>query len=382
MKLSNPIITKMNNNYGIYVHIPFCKARCGYCAFSSCCDYGLQEKYFAKLFEEIDRYSDPQANISTVYLGGGTPSSVDTMYLDGLFARLRSRFDLSKVTEVSVECNPESVTDGLLDCLAENGVNRLSFGLQSVNDATLARIGRIHRYGDFVRALELACKHGFDNINADLILGLPESEADFRRSVETVVALPLAHVSVYALELHDDSPIYRLCKEQYPYTDDQLADMYDCAVDTLAACGFTRYETSNFAREGRRCRHNLNYWNEGRYYAFGASASGFVGNARYTNPFSVADYLATPLERLRVGCQTLTLAEQANEYAMLALRLDDGVSLREFSLRYGADFFAFFPTAAELSKRGFLSVEDGFVKIPADKSYVANSVLCELLTDI
>lgn len=372
----------MNNNYGIYVHIPFCKARCSYCAFSSCCDYGLQEKYFAKLFEEIDRYSDPQANIATVYLGGGTPSSVDTMYLDGLFARLRSRFDLSKVTEVSVECNPESVTDGLLACLAENGVNRLSFGLQSVNDATLARIGRIHRYTDFLRALQLARKHGFDNVNADLILGLPESEADFRRSVETVTNLPLAHVSVYALELHDNSPLCRLCREQYPYTDDQLADMYDYAVDMLAAFGFKRYETSNFAREGKRCRHNLNYWNEGRYYAFGASASGFVGDARYTNPFSVDDYLSTPLERLRGDCQTLTLAEQANEYAMLALRLDDGVSLREFSLRYGADFFTFFPSAAELSKRGFLSVQDGFVKIPADKFYVANSVLCELLTDI
>ncbi len=372
----------MNNNCGIYVHIPFCKARCGYCAFSSCCDYGLQEKYFAKLYEEIDRYSDPQASISTVYLGGGTPSSVDTKYLDGLFARLRGRFDLSRATEVSVECNPESVTDDLLAFLAASGVNRLSFGLQSVNDATLARIGRIHRYDDFVRALELARKHGFDNVNADLILGLPESESDFRRSVETAANLPLAHVSVYALELHDGSPLCRLCKEQYPYTDNQLADMYDCAVDALAACGFTRYETSNFARAGRRCRHNLNYWTEGRYYAFGAAASGFVGNVRYTNPFSVADYLSTPTERLRADCQTLSIGEQANEFVMLGLRLDDGVSLAEFADRYGCEFFHFFPNAAALAERGFLAVERGFVKLPTDKIYVANSILCELLTDI
>lgn len=371
-----------NNNYGIYVHIPFCKARCGYCAFSSCCDYELQEAYFCKLFQEIDRASDLSAPITTIYLGGGTPSSVDVKYLDGLFVRLTSRFDLSRVAEVTAECNPESVTDELLACLERNGVNRLSFGLQSVNDDTLARIGRVHRYADFEAAVQLARKYGFDNINADLILGLPESAEDFRRSVETVANLPLAHVSVYALELHEGSPLYRLCNEQYPYTDDQLADMYDYAVATLAACGFARYETSNFAREGRRCRHNLNYWTEGRYYAFGAAASGFVGDVRYTNPFSVTDYLASPLECLRGECQTLGISEQANEFVMLGLRLDDGVSLAEFADRYGCEFFTFFPNAAALAERGFLAVERGFVKLPTEKFYIANSILCELLTDI
>ena len=366
-------------DYGIYVHIPFCKARCGYCAFSSCCDYGLQEQYFNKLFEEIERFSDRSAEIKTVYLGGGTPSSVDTEYLDKLFSRLRCSFNLSKAEEITVECNPESVNDKLLACLKRNGVNRLSFGLQSVNDDTLRRIGRIHRFADFVKAVELARKYGFDNVNADLILGLPEGFEDFRHSVEVVSRLPLSHVSVYALELHEDSAIYGICKSQYNFSEDELADMYDCACKELERAGFLRYEISNFAQAGRECRHNLNYWREGRYFAFGAAASGFVGNVRYTNPFDIKDYLTTPVNSMHISGEEISRDEQANEYVMLGLRLSSGVPLAEFEQKYGKDFFKFFPNAQSLCERGFLAVEQGFVKVPADKFYVVNSILCELL---
>lgn len=366
-------------NYAIYVHIPFCKARCGYCAFSSCTDFSLTPKYFDKLFEEIEYYSNKDVAISTVYLGGGTPSSVDAVYIDKLFDKLRANFNLSQVLEVSVECNPESVTDKLLDCLKRNGVNRLSFGLQSVNDATLKRIGRIHSYQDFLRALNLASQHGFVNINADLIVGLPETEQDFYHTVQTVVGLPLQHVSVYALELHEGTPLHKLCANNYPFTDDQLADMYDYACDTLAQNGFMRYEISNFAKCGYKCKHNLNYWQEGRYFAFGASASGFVGNIRYTNPYKIADYLATTTQNLRADCESLSLSDQANEYVMLGLRLIDGISLFDFKQKYNSDFFDFFSTADRLVSRNLLSVEGDSVFVPQDKLYVVNSILCELL---
>lgn len=368
------------SNYGIYVHIPFCKARCGYCAFSSCCDYSLQQAYFDKLFTEIDARSDKTVKISTIYLGGGTPSSVDTVYLDKLFDKLNECFDLSAVVETSVECNPESVTDSLLDCLKRNNVNRLSFGLQSVSNATLKRIGRIHRYADFENALKLARQHGFTDINADLILGLPESIDDFYRSVDSVVALPLTHVSVYALELHENSPIYKLCKMQYDYDDDTLADMYDRAVEVLSNAGFKRYEISNFAKAGHECRHNLNYWDEGRYFAFGAAASGFVGNVRYTNPFDIADYMESPIDKLLKRGDKLTTDEQANEYVMLRLRLTDGVDLAEFSRRYGVDFATLFPNAQRLVSLGLLAITDSRAYVPADKIYVVNSILTELLT--
>lgn len=366
-------------NHGIYVHIPFCKARCHYCAFSSNCDYSLQQSYFDKLFAEISARSDRTAKISTIYLGGGTPSSVNVNYLDGLFGKLSANFDLSDVTEITVECNPESVTDELLACLKANCVNRLSFGLQSTNDETLKIIGRVHRYADFAKALNLAQKYGFANVNADLILGLPESVADFRGSVNTVMQLPLTHVSVYALELHDNSPIYNLCKTQYDYDDDTLADMYDYAVAVLSENGFARYEISNFARAGYTCKHNLNYWDEGRYFAFGASASGFVGDLRYTNPFNIGDYLKTPVEQLLNAGDRLTLDEQANEYAMLRLRLADGVDLSEFERRFQADFFTFFPNARNLTNQGFIVIDGGRAYVPSDKLYVVNSILSELL---
>lgn len=369
----------MKNNYGIYVHIPFCKARCGYCAFSSCCDYSLRQPYFDKLFEEIDARADKSVAVSTVFLGGGTPSTVGTEYLDGLFARLAGRFDFSAVEEITVECNPESVTDDLLDCLKRNGVNRLSFGLQSTNDDTLKRIGRIHRYADFLSALNLAKRHGFDNVNADLILGLPEDITNFKRSVETVVDLPVTHVSVYALELHEGSPIYNLCKSRYDFDDDTLADMYDYAVETLSSRGFARYEISNFSRAGYNCKHNLNYWSEGRYFAFGAAASGFVGDARYTNPFDVNDYIATPTEQLLAIGERLSLDEQANEYVMLRLRLSNGVDLYEFKSRYNVEFWDCFPCARRLVDNGLLAVCNNSVSVPEDKVYVVNSILTELL---
>ena len=369
-----------DNRYGIYIHIPFCKARCGYCAFSSCTDFAIVNRYFDKLFEEIAYYGDKSVEISTVYIGGGTPSSVDKNLLNDLFDQLNAHFDLSKVVEITVECNPESTTEELLRCLKGNGVNRLSFGLQSVNDATLKRIGRLHDYKQFEKALNLAHKLGFENINADLIVGLPETKEEFYRSVEVVSALNLQHVSVYALELHEGTPLYQLCKATYPFEDDELTDMYDAACGTLTKCGLVRYEISNFAQVGRESKHNLNYWREGRYFAFGASASGFVGDVRYTNPYDIKTYLATPTKILHNDCERVTNDEQANEFVMLGLRLIEGVSMVEFAERYGADFFEFFPNTNKLVEQGLLQVDGGRVKVLTDKLYVVNSILVELLT--
>ena len=366
--------------YSIYIHIPFCKARCGYCAFSSCTDYNLVERYFAKLFEEIDFYSDRSVEISTVYIGGGTPSSVDKNLLNDLFDRLRAKFDLSKAVEITVECNPESVTEELLRCLKANGVNRLSFGLQSVNDSTLKRIGRLHSYEQFGRALRLARQLGFENVNADLIVGLPESAKEFHNSVEAVVKLGLQHVSVYALELHEGTPLYKQCNGASAFTEDDLADMYDYACQAFSKCGLIRYEISNFAQKGFESRHNLNYWQEGRYFAFGASASGFVRDVRYTNPYEIKRYLTTPIKLMHNDCERITLHGQANEFVMLGLRLIDGISLDEFADRYGSDFFTFFPNANNLVELGLLRVNRDRVVVPSDKLYVVNSILVELLT--
>ena len=369
----------MNQPYQIYVHIPFCKARCGYCAFSSCTNFDLCDQYFAKLYDQIDKTEVVQKIVSTIFVGGGTPSSVPTKYIDGLFEKLRQKFDLSQVAEITVECNPESVTEDLLHCLRRNNVTRLSFGLQSTNDATLKAIGRLHTFDQFVHALNLAHQNGFANVNADLILGLPETFDQFKNSVNVVAQLPLNHVSAYALEVHKGSAIANLVNT-FAHTEDDLADMYDYACDVLQSHGFLRYEISNFAKIGYECKHNLGYWQEKRYYAFGPSASGFVGNTRYDNVQSLQQYLDTPTENLLTNARQISLDEQANEFVMLGLRLTDGVNLMQFQRNYNADFFQFFPNATSLLNKGLLHVVGQNVVVPQEKFYVVNAILCELLT--
>lgn len=372
----------MKEKYSIYVHIPFCKARCGYCAFVSSTDFGLQERYFDKLCDEIEHYSDKTEPIYTLYLGGGTPSSVKTACLDRLFDKLRSCFDLSRVQEVTVECNPESVTSELLDCLKRNSTTRLSFGLQSVNDQTLRAIGRLHDYKQFQNALSLAQRAGFGNVNADLIIGLPETHSDFLRSVQTVAELPIQHISLYALELHPNTSLHSKLGGIAPFSDDEQADMYDEAVEILTSSGFARYEISNFALAGFESKHNLHYWQEGSYYGFGTSAAGFLHGTRYVNVSPIERYLNAPVgEAGKSEVERESVRDQANEFAMLGLRTESGINLSEFSERYGTDFWQFFTNAMELARKGYLLAESGRVRVPADKFYVINSILAELWQD-
>lgn len=369
---------KKNNNYGIYVHIPFCKARCGYCAFSSCTNFALQPAYFDAVCAEISHAHLPcDHRIATMYWGGGTPSAVEMRYLTQLYGALSQKFDLSTLDELTVECNPESVSRELLQLLNSFGVTRLSFGLQSANDVTLKKIGRLHNYSDFLHALELADACGFRNVNADLILGLPESFDDFRNTVEQVVDLPLTHISLYALEVYPDTPIAKLCAD-FSFSDDDLADMYDYALARFAEKGFLRYEVSNFARKNFECKHNLAYWTEQRYFAFGAAASGFVDDVRYTNMFDVQDYIKSG-GACRASSEQISLDEQAYEYVMLGLRLEKGISLSDFAHRFGTDFFARFPAAHKLVSDGFVRVDGDRLFVSPDKFYVLNSILTELL---
>lgn len=370
----------MQQTSAIYVHIPFCKARCGYCAFSSCVNFDLQERYFDALLREIDE-ATPSSCVETMFWGGGTPSAVDVKYLQMLFQKLSQKFDLSHLQEFTVECNPESTTEELLGFFRKIGVNRLSFGLQSANDQTLKRIGRLHTYRQFLNALNMALAHGFSNVNADLILGLPESESDFQRTVCEVCQLPLKHVSLYALEIHDENTNFKKICQSFSHSDDQLADMYDFAMQKFAKKGFLRYEVSNFAQDGFACEHNCAYWKEQRYYGFGASASGFLQNVRYTNVFSVREYVNAN-GSVRAFEEQISAQEEACEFVMLGLRLQQGISLAEFSKRFSSDFFAAFPASEGLLKNGFLQLCDGRISVPPDKFYVLNSILVELLPNL
>jgi oxygen-independent coproporphyrinogen-3 oxidase len=371
----------MLENKSIYIHIPFCKKRCSYCTFLSNCDFSLQSVYFAQLYNEIASYSDHDTTIDTIFVGGGTPSCVEPKYIDGIFTCLRNNFNISESAEITVECNPESAIS-ILPTLVKNGVNRVSFGLQSCNDSILSKIGRLHSYADFLTCIQQFRAHGITNLNADIIIGLPETSAEFLHTVNTVAALPITHISMYALEISPDSQMRRdITAKKYTAVEDQdtLADMYDEARAVLELCGFSRFEISKFAMPTYRCRHNIHYWNADSYYGFGAGAHGYINGVRYNNVADIAQYINTDVGQLTTNKQSITPEDSMTEYVMLRLRLTEGVVLSEFQRRFHRDFLTTYPNAHRLINSNFLTLTSDTITIPDDKFYMQSAILAELL---
>ena len=356
-------------NLSIYIHIPFCVKKCLYCDFLSrpACD-GEIESYVNLLLREIKEqsvfYGDHR--VVSIFLGGGTPSLLPSRETGRILERTRSGFAVAEDVEITIECNPGTVTEQKLRDYITHGINRLSIGLQSTDDEELARIGRIHDYGSFLETYSLARAAGFDNINIDLMAGLPgQGMASYRRTLERVVALSPEHISAYSLILEEGTPLY-VNQNAYRFPDeDEDREMYELTGTVLGEAGFHRYEISNYAREGWECRHNKVYWRRGDYVGFGLGASSMVGNVRWKNPDVQADYAAC-LKRMEArdrhsdsGCvihaagtqsepfaemlrrtgrrevQPLTPQEQMEEFMFLGLRLMEGVGLEEFRQYFG-----------------------------------------------
>lgn len=331
----------------IYIHIPFCVKKCLYCDFLSrpACD-GEMESYVNLLLREIKEqsvfYGDHR--VVSIFLGGGTPSLLPARDAGRILEQVRDGFSVAEDAETTIECNPGTVTAEKLADYITHGINRLSIGLQSTDDEELARIGRIHDYGSFLETYSLARAAGFDNINIDLMAGLPgQCMASYRRTLERVVALSPEHISAYSLILEEGTPLY-VNQNAYRFPDeDEDREMYELTGTVLGEAGFHRYEISNYAREGRECRHNKVYWRRGDYVGFGLGASSMVGNVRWKNPDAQADYAACVKEEIqsepfakmlrqtgRCEVQPLTLQEQMEEFMFLGLRLTEGVDLGEF----------------------------------------------------
>ncbi len=302
----------------------------------------------------------------SIFLGGGTPSLLPSRETGRILERTRSGFAVAEDVEITIECNPGTVTEQKLRDYITHGINRLSIGLQSTDDEELKRIGRIHDYGSFLETYSLARAAGFDNINIDLMAGLPgQGMASYRRTLERVVALSPEHISAYSLILEEGTPLY-VNQNAYRFPDeDEDREMYELTGTVLGEAGFHRYEISNYAREGWECRHNKVYWRRGDYVGFGLGASSMVGNVRWKNPDVQADYAAC-LKRMEArdrhsdsGCvihaagtqsepfaemlrrtgrrevQPLTPQEQMEEFMFLGLRLMEGVGLEEFRQYFG-----------------------------------------------
>lgn len=357
---------------GIYIHIPFCKKRCGYCSFVSCTDFSRQKAYVRALLSELAARRQ-SGGFDTIYIGGGTPSTLYRGGLTEIISAVSAGYALSS-PEITVECNPDSADDGFFAECADCGVNRVSLGLQTANDRLLSRIGRPHVYGQFLRAYERA-KNLTENVSVDLMLGLPDQDMrDLSDSLQKVVGLGPKHVSLYALKVEEGTPLY---KEGFVPDEDAEADMYETAYRTLTENGFSRYEVSNFAVPGFESRHNSKYWDLTEYLGFGVAAHSLDGGVRSANTENIAAYIAGRRETER---REIPDDERREEYIMLRLRTHDGIDLNDYRARFGRDLL--FEKKAEIDglvRGGFLCREGAKLALCEQAFYVMNSVVLRLL---
>lgn len=370
----------------LYVHVPFCRHRCHYCDFNTyLLDPGLKGRYLTALERELAMLAaDPLLAgkpLVSVFLGGGTPSLLDAGELARLLAVVRDLFRLQQGAEITVECNPGTLDAGKLAALRQGGVNRISLGLQAVQDRLLQVMGRDHTFRDFLEAYEMVRRAGFDNVNVDLIFGLPgQSLADWAESLDTVIRLEAEHVSCYGLELHEGTPFHRWWREgrlALPGEDAERA-MFDLARERLAAAGYEAYEISNFARPGFRSVHNQVYWLNGSYLGAGPGAWSYWRGERRRNRLQPAAYADAVL----AGCLPVDRREpvdvdlERRETMILGLRLAEGVDCHRFAARFGMTPEEAFPEEiASLLRDGWLVREDGRLRLSEPAIPVANSVL-------
>lgn len=318
---------------GLYVHLPFCTTHCTYCAFAISTDHGLQDAYVDAVLREIDARGHARENAQTadtIYLGGGTPSRTSVGNLRRIFARLREGFAVSEDAEVSMEANPEDVSMESIAAWRELGVNRLSIGVQSFHDDELTAIGRVHDRRAAIEAVRIAADSGV-RANLDLILGLPaQTRASFRETLETAVELGAGHLSLYMLDLEERTPLQvQVTRERVTLPeDDDVADLYIDAIDSLGRAGLAQYEISNFARAGEECRHNLRYWTRGEYRGFGLGAHSFIGDMRFANTRDMRRYIDAPAGA-RDFSETLGGDEARRETLFLNLRRTSGINYDE-----------------------------------------------------
>ena len=351
---------------GIYLHIPFCVRKCAYCDFVSFAEGSVPEAYVEALLTELElvsRGGSYPAAFDTVFFGGGTPSLLTGEQMQCIMDVLKERFDIREIAEISMECNPGTVTPEKLASYRAAGINRLSIGLQSTHDDLLRSIGRIHTFAQFQQTLEHAREAGFTNINVDLMHGLPnQTVQQYLDSINTVCDLGVQHISAYSLILEEHTPLYlRVERRETALPDEDLvADMQDAGIELMEERGYHRYEISNFAQEGFECRHNLNYWYNGEYLGFGIAAHGVVREkkwTRYANVDALDEYYRLIGRGKRPLAETilLSLRDEMFECVMLGLRLVRGIDRAAFQARFGLDVAEAYPRAMELlQKRGWL----------------------------
>ena len=364
---------------GLYVHIPYCVRKCNYCDFCSLPNGrdAVPDSYIDALCMEISSYGrEPKRRLDTVYFGGGTPSLLSAWQMEKIIAAVHNAFEISDFAEITLEANPGTLTEEKARGYKALGFNRVSLGLQSIHEKEMKKLGRIHNYEDFVSSFNLLREVGFDNINVDLMYAIPyQTLNSFKSTLDAVIALSPEHISAYGLILEEGTPLYSE-KDILPLpTADEECDMYELATEILYRAGYEHYEISNYAREGKRSRHNLLYWRLAEYIGVGVAAHSFLDGKRFYNTEDVGAYLNAPL-----SAKEMCEVDLAFEYVMLGLRTKDGFSLSDYEGRFGKSFIdGREDILSRLEGEGLIVVGDDRIALTERGFYISNSILVEIL---
>ena len=335
--------------FGVYVHIPFCKRKCFYCDFCSFeCDKNIHNDYTKALINEIRAFSLDDNNnnivIKTLYFGGGTPSFIDENYIEQIVMELKSKYKFSDDIEATIEVNPGTASFEKLKKYRELGFNRISIGLQSTDNNLLKIMGRIHTYEEFEETYKIAREVGFENINVDLMIGLPtQSIEDVEKSLEKIIMRNPEHISVYSLILEEETKLHELVESRKLELPDEDTErkMYWLVKNKLEENKYIHYEISNFARKGFESKHNTDCWKQKEYMAFGLAAHSYVNGVRYSNITDLNKYIYDNLNKVN-NKEIEELQDkdiQMNEYVILGLRMIKGFSIKEFESNFKVDFY-------------------------------------------
>ncbi len=367
------------NKLGIYIHIPFCLRKCPYCDFYSVAiNDNTANEYVEALCSHILSYKENRILVDTVYFGGGTPTSLPAGLIARILNTVREAFVISDDSEITIEANPCTVDEKYLRELYENGINRISFGVQSACDSELERLGRLHNFYRARSAVITAYDVGFRNISCDLMIGvLGQTPESLSFSIDEFSKLPINHISAYMLKVEAGTPYDCDCIRKELFDDDTQADMYLLAVKRLESNGFLQYEISNFCKDNMRSRHNTKYWQLNEYIGFGPSAHSYYDGKRFFYSRDIKEYINNPASTYEVEDAS---PDKLTEYTMLSLRLVDGLSLKTFA-ELGGNIEVLERLSSQLCKSKLAVLNDDILKLTPNGFLVSNSIIASLLDE-
>lgn len=375
---------------GIYIHIPFCISKCIYCDFCSApADDDTRERYVEALCREIaDAGKSAQASgdvreIFTIFFGGGTPSILAPELFVRIMNAVREAFKIADDAEITVECNPGTLTAEKLRTYRSMGVNRLSIGLQSPDNAELKALGRIHTYEQFLESYYAARRAGFENINIDLMSAIPHQTVEgYKRNLERIIELNPEHISAYSLIVEEGTPLYDMVEQsdgRILPDEDEDREMYALTKGLLSDVGYSRYEISNYAKPGYECRHNISYWERADYLGFGIAAASLLGRKRFTNTCDLKSYIANPIGNHSEEI-LLDVNDEMEEYMFLGLRMMKGVDTVRFTELFGKSYDEIYGSiTARQVEQGLVEHNGSQVRLTDIGIDVSNTVMAEYM---